>query len=287
MRDVMAVVVSYNPVLPLLREDLQALFCQLDRVVLMDNGSKNIDEVRTLARQFDRLQLVENGENLGLPVNYNRAARMARDEGFAWLLTMDQDTVIPEGMIDAYMQYASLENVAVIGPVSWDVNRKTLGEIRAGLPDKPFSYVNEFGCISSASMVRVETLLKLGGFDEKLFIDWVDFDYSKNARLHGYAILRVNSCTVKHQIGDHPQRLVKVLGLSVHLLRYSPIRYYYIYRNGIYYKRKYSLPFSAMRKFFRNACIRILRALLTLPYDRQASQCLRMILRGLRDGRRL
>lgn len=222
MRNVMAVVVSYNPILPLLRENLQALFSQLDRVVLMDNGSQNIDEVRTLLQQFERLQLVENGENLGLPVNYNRAARIAHDEGFAWLLTMDQDTIIPDGMIDAFLQYESLENVAVIGPVMCDVSRESIDEIRATLPDEPYAYINEFSCISSASMNRIETLLKLGGFDEKLFIDWVDIDYCKNAKVHGYDILRVNSCIARHQIGDRPDYHYRFLWRTISSPKYPP-----------------------------------------------------------------
>ena len=56
----MAVVVSYNPIIPLLAEDLQALFGQLDRVVLIDNGSGNIGEIRALKGRFDRLQLIDD-----------------------------------------------------------------------------------------------------------------------------------------------------------------------------------------------------------------------------------
>ena len=283
----MAVVVSYNPIVPQLRENLQALFSQLDRVVLMDNGSENIDEVRTLCLQFDRLQLVENGKNLGLPVNYNRAAHIAHDEGFAWLLTMDQDTVIPEGMIEAFLQYASLENVAVIGPVIWEVNRMSYDEVRAALPDEPYTYVDEFSIISSASMNRVETLLQLGGFDEKLFIDWVDIDYCKNVKVHGYDVLRVNSCITRHQIGDRPEWHYRFLWRTVTVNKYPPDRCYYIYRNRTYYIRKYNMPVSALREFYWRTGIWMIALLLCLPYDHQALQKIRMAIRGIRDGRRL
>lgn len=287
MRSVMAVVVSYNPVIPLLRQDLEALLAQLDRVILMDNGSENIGEVRALSGQFERLQLLENGKNLGLPMNYNRAARMARDEGFAWLLTMDQDTVIPEGMIDAFLQYADIEDVAVIGPVIWDISRKSLENVLAGLPDEPCTFVDEYKLISSASMLRVETLLSLGGFDEKLFIDWVDFDYNKNALVHGHRILRVNTCVVRHQIGNHPEGHFKFLGRTIPLRRYTPPRYYYIYRNRVYFMHKYGLPISFRRKFYKGARKWAIKTLLSLPYDRQALKKVLMMLRGLRDGRRL
>ncbi len=287
MCSVMAVVVSYNPILPLLRENLQALFSQLDRVVLMDNGSQNIDEVRTLLQQFERLQLVENGENLGLPVNYNRAARIAHDEGFAWLLTMDQDTIIPDGMIDAFLQYESLENIAVIGPAIWEVNRASIEEVRAALQNEPYSYVDEFSCISSASMNRVDTLLKLGGFDEKLFIDWVDIDYCKNAKVHGYSILRVNSCIARHQIGDRPEWHRRFLWRTVTLSKYLPPRYYYSNRNQIYYIRKYDLPFSARLVLYWRTGKWMIKTLLFLPYDPEALQKIRMTFRGLRDGHRL
>ena len=287
MSGVMAVVISYNPIIPLLQEDLDALFSQIDRVVLMDNGSENIDQVRTLSRQYARLQLVENGENLGLPVNYNRAAHMAHDEGFQWLLTMDQDTVIPEGMIDAFLQYAPMKNVAVIGPAIWNVNRVSIDEVRAALPDEPYTYVDEFGCISSASMNRVDTLLQLGGFDEKLFIDWVDFDYCKNVQIHGYDILRVNSCIARHQIGDHPEKRYRFLWRTITKTKSPPQRCYYSCRNRLYYIRKYNLPVSARLGLYLKMGKWSIRALLVFPHDPLALQKVRMAFCGLRDGRHL
>ena len=100
---VLAAVVTYHPEIPLLKQNLDALSSQVDQILVFDNASANIGEIRNLAASFDRVRLIENDQNLGLPANYNRAARMARDMDCPWLLLMDQDTVVPFDLIRKYM----------------------------------------------------------------------------------------------------------------------------------------------------------------------------------------
>ena len=127
---VMAVVVTYNPEIPLLGRDLDALVGQVPHVSVYDNGSANTADIRALVEGYPKVSLVENHENLGLPVSYNRAMAEAVDRGYEWLLTMDQDSVLPEGYIEAASAYFDQSDIAVICPRYWDKNVLTLEQFR-------------------------------------------------------------------------------------------------------------------------------------------------------------
>ncbi len=280
--DILACMVTYEPEMPLLKGALSALCAQAEHVVLYDNGSRNAGEIRQLCGEFPAVRLFENRENLGLPVNYNRAAALAREEGIPWLLLMDQDTLIPDGMLDAFRQYTGMENTAVISPVIWDINSEEREEVLRSVPDEPFSYVRK--CLSSASLYHVETLLSLGGFDERLFIDWIDLDYSRNVSLRGLKMIRVNSVLVRHRIGDRHVVTAHFLWKKHIVGFHSPFRTYYFYRNALYFFRKYrgcpeDEPGVFLRK--RDLC----KSLFWLLYEdrplRKEAAALRGILAGL------
>ena len=66
---VLAGIVLYNPDLQRLRQNVSAILPQVDGIVLVDNGSMRIGEIRDdLTRQGLDPQacLVENGRNLGI-----------------------------------------------------------------------------------------------------------------------------------------------------------------------------------------------------------------------------
>src|ERR1700729_1411493 len=102
VKDIMAVVVSYNGGATT-RRTILALVGQVGHIHVVDNGSEpdSIEILDSLAREHvisvDRL-----GTNLGIGHALNLGVAFARRAGFAWLLTMDQDSVAARGMINAY-----------------------------------------------------------------------------------------------------------------------------------------------------------------------------------------
>lgn len=115
-------------------------------------------------------------ENPGLAQPYNDALSTAAQEGFDWLLTLDQDTRLPPdflaGMARVAQRYGDDQEVAAVVPRIEDVGRlispfhfirgflpAVLSPSASGLAPRYTSALN------SASLLRVRSLLALGGYD--------------------------------------------------------------------------------------------------------------------------
>ncbi|MER3463640.1 MAG: hypothetical protein C4329_03655, partial [Chitinophagaceae bacterium] len=65
------------------------------------------------------LTYLHDGENRGIAARLNQACKLAIQEGFAWLLTMDQDSFFSDQMLDQYLHccatYTQLNKVAQFG----------------------------------------------------------------------------------------------------------------------------------------------------------------------------
>ena len=189
---------------------------------------------------------------------------------------MDQDTFVPDDLIEEYRKYMSLDKVAIICPQFWDINLTTKEEFIKKIPNEEFSYVDR--CISSASLNNVDIAAEIGGFDEKMFIDWVDFDYCKNCIDHGYNILRANNCIIEHQIGN--SRIVKFLWKKLICYNHPSVRKYYYFRNRVYYARKYHENI-----FMTAKCL--LSNFIPLFYEENKFEKIRQALKGFFDGFKL
>lgn len=90
----------------------------------------------------------------------------------------------------------------------------------------------------SGALHRLDVLRKLR-YDEKLFIDEVDFDYGAQCRVHGKKIIRLNHCELLHQVEDE-YPTIAVDWRKYQKNKYSLSRWYYRYRNALYCTQKYA-----------------------------------------------
>ena len=274
---VLIAIITFQPNIDDLRKVLDNLCNQAENVLIYDNASENADDIQQLANGYDKVRLFRNKENIGLPVNYNRAVKYAYKKGLEWVMLLDQDSCVPDDIVSTLLEYADDEKTAIVCPRYFDVNLYSDKEIASYKPEEKFSYVEE--CISSCSMNRVSTLIELGGFDEQMFIDQVDFDYCKNARLHGYNIIMVNDCIIKHAIGN--SRWVNMFGRKEIVYNHSPFRKYYFFRNKVYFIKKYHLTPIKNRKYFLN----FFKFYLLLFYEKENKwKKYRAAMKGFRAG---
>ena len=277
---VLTIVITYEPDTEKFIKNLCALYAQTQNIIIFDNGSSDASKIEKITDEFKGVRFFKNNKNIGLPKNYNRAAKYAYKNGFEWLLIFDQDTLMPADLLEKMLVYTDDESVAVIAPTYADVNLYSEEEIRAMSKKEGYSYVHQ--CISSGSLNRVSTLIELGGFDEQMFIDQVDFDYCKNAVTHGYKILQVNNCIIRHEIGN--SRWVNLLGKKAIVYGHGPFRKYYFFRNKVYFARKYHLSLIKDRKYYIN----FFKYYLLLFYEKEDKwKKYRAAMKGFRAGFRM
>lgn len=220
---IVAGIVTYNPDIDKLRRNYSRYIDEAEVVYIYDNASDNIAQIEALAKE-DRIELIKGEENKGIAYALNRIMSCAKELGADWVLTMDQDSECQEGIISALGAYCD-ENIGIICP--YLVERG--GSRKYSAKDKT-EYVAR--CITSGSLTGVDVWEKLGGFDEWMFIDIVDFEYCARVIEAGYKILRVNTVFIYQEIGQLQERIIGKR--HIYIRNHSPIRKYYFARNILY-----------------------------------------------------
>ena len=154
---------------------------QLDRLYVIDNSERD----EQLSFEHEKVQYHHDGVNQGIASRLNQAAQWAIREGYDWLLTMDQDSAFTTNNIinkylDCIRNYPGKGNVGMFGV---QFNDHSTSE-KECIPEETLQL------ITSGSMVNLELFTSVGPFDESLFIDQVDFDYSFRVHLRGYKTIR-------------------------------------------------------------------------------------------------
>lgn len=243
-------IVSYNPDLKRFRDNINSILSQVDKLIIVENGSNEQEEIIKIIKEYDsdRIILIKNSKNVGIAKALNQIMVCADKEAYKWVITLDQDSVCPKELVREYAKYISESKVAIICPQIRDRRRKYIELDET----KGISQIDM--CITSASCTSVDVWKKVGGFDSKLFVDLVDNEFCKKVRLYGYKILRLNYLILNHEFGDiEPKntamaklfiKLSKILhkeniGKLSYKKKVYPMRVYYTCRNVIYLNKKY------------------------------------------------
>lgn len=237
-------IVLYNPELKRLEENVNAILPQVDILLLVDNGSYNIQQIKERYQSIQGVRIIQLGSNKGIAAAQNRICELTRNEGYEWVITLDQDSVAPQGLVVEYEKMIADSNVAMVCPRIIDRN---FGEIEDGKKHEGIEEV--LTCIASASAIRISAWEEVGGFFEPLFIDKVDFDMCYSLHEHGYKILQTNNVNLLHEVG-HGQ-LEFFAGKQRLILNHSPLRYYYIMRNGFIVGRRHHMLWKHLRANIR------------------------------------
>ena len=242
---IIASIVTFNPDIARLKANVEAIVPQINEIVIIDNGSKNISDIQSLICNYKSIDLIINENNKGIAKALNQAAEYALRKGYKWIITLDQDSVAPENLVSTYSKFTDCND---IGIVCCKIVDRNFGELKEQkLKTKGYEEVPM--CITSASMMNLNAWKQVGGFDEKMFIDSVDFDICLSMREHGYKIIRTYDASLLHEVGHSEIR--KLLGKEYQIYHHSPLRYYYMVRNGIYLGKKHHFTERAIYRAFR------------------------------------
>lgn len=231
MVKVAAGIITYEPDIGRLDKNIQAILSQVHKILIIDNASKNFEQIKSIAIQYENVMLIHNEKNAGVAKALNQVIEHLGNLDFDWILTLDQDTVCSNNIVDRLTSHINFNKIAVVCPKVIDVNYS--GEnihAKTGI-----EYISR--AITSGSMINSRICQELGGFDEKMFIDLVDFDYSYRLTRAGHKILRDNDAFILHQLGD--LEVHKLFGKNIYVTNHSPSRVYYYIRNNIYFYRKH------------------------------------------------
>ncbi len=279
-RTTLAGIITYNPDIERLQLNIDAVIRNgMTKIVVADNASKNIASIEALFLEYPGIEMIKNSKNEGVAYALNQIFQAAYDSGqYEWVLTLDQDSIIDDDMIATYEQYYTGDNrVASITSQhrerAYEVNKKPQKEI--------VEYTER--CITSGNLVKVSAWKEVGGFETRLFIDYVDFEFCYRLREHGYLILRINKPLLLHELGDPV--VIRVLGKERIALNHSALRKYYMVRNSLYCHRYYGNYTKGKNLYYYHLFRFFVRTLLIEKEDKQNK--LHSIIKGFYDGMKM
>lgn len=269
-------IVLYNPDIDRLKKNLEAIAPQVEKVFLVDNHSDNIEEVKKMLEQFPVCELIKNEKNAGIATALNQLMSEAQNQGYAWLLTLDDDSVCEKGMVGKLTAYMNKPYAGIVCPRATDDKMGTL------IKSENSQVTTVDSCITAGSLTNIDVWNSIGKFDDKMFIDFVDVEYCTRIREHGYRIYQVDSALIHQQYGNISGEF-SIFGRSFYLFNYSPVRVYYSVRNQIYYMKKHKsfLNMGQQRLFL----IGYIGKRIIFEKNRVAS--FKAVIRGIKDGIRM
>ena len=268
MSEILAVVILYHPDNDL-RSRVETYINHVSKVVLIDNSEPPVQ----LSSWSDKVRMIRNHKNLGIGEPLNVAAKIAIEENYEWLLTMDQDSTFSDGSFEELKSVAmnSASDVALVSPFHFTP--------KASPPKFDQATKKIKLTMTSGNLLRLSAWKTAGPFEEKLFIDSVDHEYYLRLRKNGFTILRANNSTLLHPLGEI--QYSKFLFIKLKTTNHSALRRYYITRNRLYVSFKYF--FSDFWFFFRESRELLKSFFVVLLLDQEKGKKLKMMSRGVFD----
>lgn len=270
---VLSTITTYNPDIQLLSKNIDAVIAQVDKLLVYENDSENRQEIVNLCNEKGA-EIVLNDKNYGVAGPLHDGAEYAYKNGYDYIFTLDQDTVVSGGMVDKLAEILQSGN-----KIAMVCGTRVNPDFQKPLPAEDWRAPVE-AVITSGALAKVKVIMDVGNYIPELFIDAVDNEICCRLRKNGYEVF---SCGVKylHYMGEPVK--CKLLFKSFQTLNYSPFRLYYIWRNFHLLFRLYKRDKAVkeMKSFIRSMKIKIILV------EKDKSRKLKAIRRGKKDSKKL
>jgi rhamnosyltransferase len=273
-RNLAAVVTTFNAgnaILP----NLARIASQVMVVIIVDDSGDLCPANYFDYDEIENAIFLRNEENLGIAAALNRGVLKAESMGFDWVITLDDDTLVSPTYVEELYGFLQSGEQVSIGLIAL---------IRDGgdscVSNKANGFMFKRTLITSGSLFKIATFRDVGGFDESLFIDLVDFDFCTKLRKADQAIVLLNKVGMSHKVGN--SQTISLLGQKIVIYNHSPFRLYYQMRNVFSFARKH-LAFDPL------LCLYLLLDVFRMPlktlfFEKQKPVRFYYLARGLLDG---
>ncbi|SDA30811.1 rhamnosyltransferase [Ruminococcus sp. YE71] len=236
-----AVIVLYNPCDEVIG-NIKRYNELYDFVICVDNSSYD----NSCIFSCENIKYYPLMKNHGIAFALNFGCKKAISKGAKIITTFDQDTVPTEEAVKSLIHCIDNTNellissprIKIIYRDSHTNNRIFSNEIVKS--DKKPIWV-----ITSGSTFSKETYLKIGGFDNKLFISQVDQDFCYRLYKHFGYIKLIDDAYIYQEPGQTKKKNLWIK--EIHIPNLTAFRYYYIFRNERYLRKKWGKPYKRYR----------------------------------------
>lgn len=266
MKKISGVVVLYNPDESYI-ENIKSYIDDLDKLYVVDNSDKKNKVPRN-----KKIEYIFNNGNLGVAKALNIACEKSINEGYDWILTMDQDTKFKDGVMKRMIDYIDNNDCSKDGIlVPWHNTKLDLVKSKDVI-DYPLEVM------TSGNLVNLNIYKEIGGYYEDYFIDGIDIEYCLRLKKYGYRIVRFNDVEIDHDLGNIEYH--NFLGKRYLCTNHNYLRNYYIARNYRDIRKKYYDIAPEYCEILTHLKLRIFRIVM---FEKDKFRKVRNLFRGIRD----
>jgi len=188
-------------------------------IIVIDNNSQD-GSCEMVTRNFPKLMLIQNKENLGFSKANNQAVAIAKGE---YVCILNPDTAVAEGTFREVLAYAdSFDNLGALGIYLMDGTGNFLPESKRNLPTPKVSILKLLGftkryytskldesskgtiaiLVGAFMFIKRAVYNEVGGFDESYFMYGEDIDLSYKIEKAGYKNQYLGTVETLHYKGE-------------------------------------------------------------------------------------
>lgn len=263
------IVVSFNPPNDFKQNVIR--YAEItNNIIIVDNHSSGdiLLSIPDNLRNF--FTIIKSNENRGIAWGLNRGLSEAFKKGYLYALTLDQDSLPVSNILTLYNTILFKEkDVGLLGTTFTD-------------KIKDFSKVHvksALTVITSGTLHSLKILPKVGFYNEKLFIDSVDFDFALRVKEKGYRVLRTTEPLLCHHLGS------PICKFGIKSSNHNVIRRYYMARNHVIICKLYWKKFPVW--IFKKNCFFLITILKMFIVEKNIKEKFIATLEGIYDAFKL
>lgn len=250
---ILSIVFSYYPKENLLNNNVCAFINHVEKVLIWEN-TPDTEKCQYRFIVHDKVEYCGDGINsISHALNY--AWHYAQENGFDYLLTMDQDSVWENFQL--FLARTVYSEYAPVGIWTPQVIERKLNN----------DYEEILQPITSGMLIKTDFISNIGGWNEIFSIDCVDDEFILKARLKGYKTYIIKDTRLKQNFGTPYQK--NIFGRTRTLRNYPPKRLFNIFKNNIILIRLHP-DVDYIRKNFRKSWLLYIIIIVLFEKDKKA-----------------
>lgn len=273
-----SIFVLYNPTIPIFIKNFDKARMQSDFVIVIDNSECVDPLIGNFIFSMDKALYMPLSENYGIAYALNLGCKIAISKGYHWVMTLDQDSEIPDRMIEKMLNriYTNRPDIGLIGPLFKKNDCYTVKESD--------EFVEVDALITSGSLISLHAYKVIGGFKNELFIDAVDTEFCWNLRVNGFHIYQDRGVVLNHHLGSLPYDIKICTMRLLTVTNHNYIRCYYIVRNSLAISKNYKQFLPKDTYLYKKKGIKLLVKVILFESDKIRK--IRYIIKGYIDFRK-
>ena len=249
-------------------EDINILY-------VLDNSEYYNDNLLSKLQKNPKVRYISMNGNQGLAKALSKGCKLAKEEGYEYVLTMDQDSKFEDNAVaklKKYMKNHKEYSIIAANAKSIDKDGKTLYIRKSGVDIREVYWV-----MTSGSLMNLKDYFEAGGFNEELFVGGIDIDIGIKLHMLNKKIGVLENAIILQRYGNSEER--KLFGKKIYVYFGNDINCYYYARNDMYLRLKYG------KKIWKKTGVSLWKGIIkTLLYEDRKLHRIKIRLMGYKDG---